>query len=304
MERSDDGELCYSQNGDPHLTPMCVDRRSFEKEFYEVTAKKHLKRLETEGMAHSMSNALWAFAIAGRVREHEAKIRSLWQKVTSMDGDDFYEDDWKHLRQAQIMALHTEGIALESDRKELRAAESQSGGFTAYGHDPGHKIGKLKSRAKSKFDKAIVEELTNLGYKSFYRGWHVIEDSSNKLPLTDVDIAWNLPANSEEEEEGGRASNKVALELDDYANFLHDLSGMKVVKRDMGTTAKSKLLKSLGWRVTHLSSSHWEIIRKRPESEKRSFWSNKLSPFGVLNSWEQEWGDGGDDANNKNDVIN
>ena len=68
---------------------------NINKEFYGIAAAKHLKRLETEGTAHSMSNALWAFAIAGRVKENKAKITSLWQKVMSMDEADFYEEDWK-----------------------------------------------------------------------------------------------------------------------------------------------------------------------------------------------------------------
>ena len=191
----------------------------------------------------------------------------------------------QHLRQAQIMALNTEGVALESSREELKAAENSLGGFTAYGRSPGYKIGKLKSRTKGKFDKAVINDLKNLGYKDMKRGWHVIEKSGLKLPLTDVDIAWSLPSNEE-----GKDSAMVALELDEELNFLHDVSGVKAVKRDIGTTSKTRLLKGLGWHVTHLSSSHWKIIRKRPESERRAFWSKKLSPLGVLNSWEEEWG--------------
>ena len=107
--------------------------------------------------------------------------------------------------------------------------------------------------------------------------------------MTTVPMAWQLG-------DGKGGIQPVALELDNDRHFLIDPSGREGLGlrngvRNVRVKAKNRLLKALGWKVTHLSSHHWNVIRKRPLSEQAAFWSKKLKPLGILSNLEKKWHD-------------
>ena len=125
------------------------------------------------------------------------------------------------------------------------------------------------------FENNIVQDLERFGFEGFKREvspfpWGEGGD------LLKIDIAFT------------EVEERLALELDGPSHFLTRLEGTnakqerkKKPTRDGPTKAKTRIMQSLGWKVSRHSYMRNTKLEKRSPEERKIYWIKKLGKFGV-----------------------
>ena len=235
-----------------NIVHALADLGYFEKRVFDAVAGQ-AERVAREGKEQALSNILWSLAVAGKMNENERAVEVLWKEANRRDEGRFGETSWQQLKIASLFAGY-EGMKLEA----------------VVGHQ--RKMGEaalLTTAGSERFEEDIAKELEQFGFTGFKREVSPFtRDEGGEL--LKIDIAFE--------------KERVALELDGPSHFLKKFGekgeGEKP-RRDGPTKAKTRLMKSLGWKVMRFSWLSKIKLHKRPEEERREFWVKKLGGFGV-----------------------
>ena len=136
------------------------------------------------------------------------------------------------------------------------------------------KASRLKIVGSDRFEKHIVQELERFGFKGFKREVSPFPRGEGG-ELLKIDIAFI------------EKKERLALELDGPSHFLMPLEEekYKVKKkkqnRDGPTKAKTRIMKSLGWKVSRHSYLKNMKVEEKSVSEREKFWIEKLGKYKV-----------------------
>ena len=263
-----------------NLDAICEDKKSTPKDIADLAhAYAHFgcvedgvfevlstKALRLEGANH-LSRTLWAFAVSGKVKKHEALVRRLWKRALSAARREFEganNDEWWRTLEIVRLYAKAEGVDLVAEGGEEEDAvilklEAAS---------------KSKAREPSSFEDEVVAELTELGYEGFERAVSPFDDEEGG-EIFKIDIAWK--------------DEKVALELYESRSFLKAAKGADAEgkidehpKLDGPTTAKRRLLEGLGWKHSSLSYLNNVERETMTTDERRKMWEDVLGTNGLV----------------------
>jgi len=245
------------RNGDiQHISNIAyalADLGYFEKRVFDAVAGQ-VERVAREGNQQHLCNILWSLAVARRIKENERSVEVLWKEVNKRDVDSFVQ---KGLRQLKLTTLFAscEGVKLKAGEGHQQKMDETALHASADG--------------TGEFEENIAKELVRFGFTGFRREISPFAGEEGG-ELLKIDMAFE--------------KEQVALELDGPSHFLKSMEEKgdgEEPRRDGQTSAKSRLMESLGWQVFRHGYLSDRKLNKMPEEKRREFWVKNLGELGV-----------------------